>query len=271
MTQKTIIANWKMNNSFEESENFIYELKRKIRKFQNKQNIIICPPAPLLTTISEIIIAESLENLESKKGSLDNLTDNQIHTHLEENHFISLGAQDCHWQNKGAFTGNISPELLSDCGCSHVILGHSERREENSETSQIIAKKIKAAINSDMIPILCIGEDKKTREDNTHLPFLEKQLNASLENNNDLSQLIIAYEPIWSIGTGVIPTIAQISEVADFIKKQLFSKVKDLQIVYGGSVKAKNSGEILEVKNIDGLLVGSASLDVDEFFKIAQS
>ena len=186
---------------------------------------------------------------------------------------INLGGQDCHHQDKGSFTGDISAKMLKDAGAYYVILGHSERRKHHLELDQIIAKKITASVQQDLAPILCVGESKEQRENNQFHDFIANQLENSLPKNLSIKKLIVAYEPVWSIGSGLIPTVEQIEEVSSLIKNQLQKNknIAEFKIIYGGSVDKGNSGMILKAKNVDGLLVGGSSLKDQDFFEIIQS
>jgi len=158
--------------------------------------------------------------------------------------------------------------MLKKVGCQYVILGHSERRAGHFESDEIVAKKIRTALEEKLIPIICVGENKEIRDRGEHLEFVRKQLIDSIPSDVKFEKLVIAYEPIWSIGTGAIPSSEQIAEMMNFIKKTVAMESLTL---YGGSVTSQNSGEILAVSNVDGLLIGKASLDVEEFVKISLS
>jgi triosephosphate isomerase len=162
--------------------------------------------------------------------------------------------------------------MLKDCGGKFVILGHSECRKYACDTDEIVNKKIKMALGQKLTPIFCIGESQELRQKNNYFDFIKNQIENGIPKNTNIKELIIAYEPVWSIGTGIVPSIAQIEEMAEFIKKTITEnkdlKIKNYQILYGGSTNKENSKEIINAKNIDGLLVGGASLNADEFFEI---
>lgn len=270
MTKKIIIANWKMNNSFDEAEIWLQNFSKRISTIKENSEIILCPSFILLDYLDGLLMDDELQRLQKIHGNIDELSEDELEKKIFNIRQIHLGGQDCHFEKKGAFTGDISATMLKDCGCEYVILGHSERRQYLKESDQLIAKKINAAIDADLIPILCIGESKELRQNNSYHDFIGKQIENSISADLEIENLIIAYEPIWSIGTGLVPTIKQIEEVAEYIKNKIAvnKNIKNFAILYGGSVKKENSAEILAIKNIDGLLVGGASLNADEFFEI---
>ena len=277
MNQKNIIiANWKMNHSFDEAEQWINQINELIaaHKKQNKNlcEIVLCPPAILLDHIDGLLMEEEISELEAVYKNLDNIAEHLLENFKLKSRDINLGGQDCHQRSNGAFTGDISAKTLHDCGCKYVILGHSERRQYHFESNQIVAAKAKTALEQGLIPVICIGESKKLRKDNNYLPFLKEQIENSIPDNINIEKLIIAYEPVWSIGSGLIPQNSQIEEAADFIKEVLDNnkklQIKNYTILYGGSVNKDNAGSILKIKNINGLLVGSASLEAKQFFDI---
>ena len=228
---KYIAANWKMNGNAELANEFI----GKLNEIKTENQIILCPPAALLYAFKDF--------------------------------HHSLGAQNCFYEEKGAFTGENSPQLLKEMGCSHVLVGHSERRTLFAESAEVVFKKFTAAVQQKLIPIVCIGEKLQERENWKEV--LTEQLAKFLNLAND-TEVIFAYEPLWSIGSGVVPTPEEIEKVADFLKNYLCIKV-DYPILYGGSVSPDNSAEILNCKGIDGVLVGGASLVLEKFKKIISS
>lgn len=190
---------------------------------------------------------------------------------------ISLAGQDCFWSEEGAFTGEVSPGMLMDAGCSHVIIGHSERRQYFGETDQTVNKKIRAALCAGLVPIACIGETLQERESGETLSVLERQLRAGLAGipESDAEKLIIAYEPVWAIGTGKTASDEQAQEVHAFIRTLLermyHAGLADrLRILYGGSVKPDNIGGLMSCPDIDGALVGGASLNAESFSAIVK-
>ena len=238
---KFITANWKMNGSLSLAEQFESFF---LNKFNNLKNlnaaIILCPPTPYLFKFKKI----------SKKF---------------DNFFI--GAQDCSTKKNGSITGDVSSTILKDLGCEFVILGHSERRLVFKENEEVISKKIHNSLKENIIPIFCIGENLQQKKEKLTKEVLEFQILKSLPKNIDLNKIIIAYEPVWSIGTGLIPKIEEISDTHHFIKNTVLRN-NNTKVLYGGSVKANNYKRILDAVNVDGLLIGGASLNLDEFNQI---
>lgn len=250
MTRKALIAaNWKMNKSIQEAVSFIKDFKESVKKIRNKE-IVICPPFTSLFEVNKLI----------------------------KNTNIALGAQNIHFEEKGAFTGEISASMLRDAGCEYVILGHSERRNYFDETDEIINRKIQAALKNKLKVILCVGETLEQRESNETKAIIKFQLENCLRNvsNEEIKNIVIAYEPVWAIGTGKNATPEQAEEVHKFIR-ELLKKLYDekisneARILYGGSVNADNVKELMKMKNVDGALVGGASLDHKTFSEICNS
>ena len=235
---KLIVANWKMNFLYKNAFNFCKKILLKKKLIKNK--FVICPPTTLILQLSSKF-----------KG-------------------ITFGAQDCHYEKLGAYTGDISALMLKDINCKHVIIGHSERRKYYFEDHIILKRKIESVINAGLIPIYCIGEDINIkRKDKTKNHLLRQLLNTLPKKNKN--KIIIAYEPIWSIGTGNTPTVNEIEDVNLYIKK-IITKInlsyEKTSILYGGSVNKHNSLVFLDNKNIDGLLIGGASLNLNTFSSI---
>jgi len=235
---KLIVANWKMNFLYKNAFNFCKKILLKKKLIKNK--FVICPPTTLILQLSSKF-----------KG-------------------ITFGAQDCHYEKFGAYTGDISALMLKDINCKHVIIGHSERRKYYFEDHIILKRKIESVINAGLIPIYCIGEDINIkRKDKTKNHLLRQLLNTLPKKNKN--KIIIAYEPIWSIGTGNTPTVNEIEDVNLYIKK-IITKInlsyEKTSILYGGSVNKRNSLVFLDNKNIDGLLIGGASLNLNTFSSI---
>lgn len=249
MRKKIIIGNWKMNKTIEESLNLVEELNQELKN-ENEIDIVICPP---FISLSEV------------KKKLENSS-------------MELGAQNIFWEETGAYTGEISPIMLKNIGCKYVIIGHSERRMYFNETNEMINKKIKAALKQDIIPIMCVGEKLEQRQNNETFAVIEKQLEQGLLNIEleDLVKIIIAYEPVWAIGTGVVATTEQAQEVHSFIREKL-AKIANpfiadtIRIQYGGSVTPENIQELIKQKDIDGALVGGASLKSVSFISIIKN
>jgi len=245
--RKTIIAgNWKMYKNLKDGQELAVALRRDLYKIENV-DIIICPPFTLLA-----YLADALE------------TSN-----------IAVGGQDLYWQEEGAFTGEVSPSMLKDAGCRYVIIGHSERRQFFGETNEAVNKKIKAALKCGLTPIVCVGENLQEREANNTFKVIEDHINNGLLDisASDVLQLVIAYEPVWAIGTGKTATGEQAQEVHKFIrdllKKNYGKEVADsVRIQYGGSVKPENITELMNKPDVDGALVGGASLKAESFTAI---
>ncbi|NNF99882.1 MAG: triose-phosphate isomerase [Desulfobacteraceae bacterium] len=188
---------------------------------------------------------------------------------------IRLGAQNLHWETHGAFTGEISGDMLTAAGCQYVIIGHSERRQYFGDTDEIVNKKVTAALSAGLNPILCIGETETQREADETFNILDKQVQKGLEDlsENDLNTLVIAYEPVWAIGTGKTATTEQAQEVHLFVRSLIDKKfgkalAQSLRILYGGSVKPSNVKELMGMPDLDGALVGGASLDPETFSQL---
>ncbi|MBI2082399.1 MAG: triose-phosphate isomerase [Deltaproteobacteria bacterium] len=247
--QTLAVANWKMNGTIEESLKLVTELKNKIEDFSLVE-IAVAPPFTALYSVQVV---------------------------LQDTPF-KLAAQNMHWESEGAYTGEISPAFLKDVGCAYVIIGHSERRRYFGETDETVNRKIQEAIASELIPIFCIGETAEERRSGKMEMVLERQIKKGLRELHmpDLKDLVIAYEPVWAIGTGETATTAQIEQAHQFVR-DLLAKGYDaptangVRLLYGGSVTPENSKTIFQVKNVDGVLVGSASLSAEKFVKIVRS
>jgi len=240
-----IAGNWKMNTTVSEATELVKAMCRGLDEIADVDKVI-CPPFISLATVKELI-----------KGSS-----------------IKLGAQNIHFEEKGAYTGEISPLMLADL-CEFVIIGHSERRQYFNETGEIVNKKILAALKVGLKPILCIGERLEENEAGRTEEITTEQLNSSLAGIDYLSGLTIAYEPVWAIGTGKAATGRQANKTIGFIRQtisQKYSKrvAQDLRILYGGSVTADNIAEFINQPEIDGALVGGASLKATEFLSIVK-
>lgn len=250
MRKQIIAGNWKMHTDLVEATILVEGIKAALTEGEVSREVVVCPPFTELSTVADLI----------------------------EDTEVRLGAQNMYFEPKGAFTGEVSPLMLTDVGCHYVILGHSERREYFGETDALINQKIKAAFQYDLIPILCVGESLAQREANETQTFINSQLTAGLADltAEQVSQMVIAYEPIWAIGTGKTATAEQAGEVCTAIRAkvaELFDKetAEVLRIQYGGSVKGSNAQEILSQLDIDGALVGGASLKADDFMAIIKA
>lgn len=249
MTRKLIAANWKMNLLKSDATLFVNSLIEKIGSNYNSTDVILAPSFTLLETVANLI-----------KGSN-----------------IELSAQNMFWEESGAFTGEVSPSMIKDLNCNWVIIGHSERRKIMGETDEIVRKKVNLALNNNLKIILCVGESLEQREKGIETEIIENQVEIALKdvNNDMLKNIVIAYEPIWAIGTGKNATPKEIVEVHSMIKKwlsgQFGEKGVNIRVLYGGSVSPDNINSIISSINVDGALVGSASLKADSFSKIVIS
>jgi len=249
MRSKLIIANWKLNGNWSFNEEFASALSQGLKGIDlNDRQIVICPPSIFLQQLGGLIIDQA----------------------------IYLGGQDLSEELSGPFTGEISGAMLKEFGCRFVIVGHSERRSRHAETNELVVKKAIKAIAAGLTPVVCIGETLEQRQGGQMESVLATQIDALLSGVDQLmNQVVIAYEPIWAIGTGQTADAAMAEEVHSWIRERVskFSPAvaQNLQIVYGGSVKSDNAEELIKMSNIDGLLVGGASLDVSQFLKICQA
>lgn len=250
MRKKIIAGNWKMNNDLQQSIFLIEELKTKLQNKSLNSDVIICPPFTSLSVAKKLI-----------EGSV-----------------IKLGAQNMFYEDSGAYTGEISASMLKSVGCEYVILGHSERRTIFGEKDEMINKKIRKALSQKLKPIFCVGETLEEREKDITEKVIKKQIEKGLIDvtPDEILDVIIAYEPVWAIGTGRTATPQQAQEVHHFIRKLLANMYsKDfanlITIQYGGSVKPENAKELLSQKDIDGALVGGACLKADSFIGIIEA
>jgi triosephosphate isomerase len=241
-----IAGNWKMFKTCSEAVNTAGQLV-KLVKHANDIDVMIAPPFTALVPVSDVVM-----------GSC-----------------VSLGAQNLFWEDEGAYTGEISSAMLVSAGCKYVIIGHSERRQYFGETDETVNKKIGSAIKDDLIPIFCVGESEKERESKATFSVLDKQVKRGIEgfSPDDLEALVIAYEPVWAIGSGKTATSSQAQEVHQFLRSMLEKILgnmlaKSIRILYGGSVKPSNIKELMTMPDIDGALVGGASLSAETFSKL---
>lgn len=238
MRRKLAAGNWKMNGTAAALSEAAALKEMDLPDI----DMLICPPATLLSRLSDEL----------------------------SNSSIATGGQDCHEAINGAHTGDISAEMLKDAGASHVILGHSERREDHEETDEQIRSKARAAIDAGLTAVICVGESEAERDASNTLDIIGGQLAGSIPDLVSAENFVIAYEPIWAIGTGRVPTLDQIGEVHDFIRSRLVRRFGEglglsTRILYGGSVKPTNAADIFAVSNVDGALVGGASLKASDF------
>lgn len=249
MRKPFIAGNWKMNKTAQEAAELGAKLKENVGNFEGA-DILICPP------FTSLVAAE-----EAVKDSV-----------------IDLGAQNMHWEASGAFTGEISAQMIKGLNCKFVIIGHSERRKYFSETNEEVNKKIKAAISAGLLPIVCVGETLEQREQGQEKSVIEKQLKEGFDSlsENDIEKITVAYEPVWAIGTGKTATGDQAEAMHNFIRKWFEkefspSQSEKLRILYGGSVKPNNIKELMNQEDIDGALVGGASLKPEDFTEIIKN
>ncbi len=236
-SRKWVIANWKMNGTTTQAHQLTHAI---LAKHTTTDRIVLCPPYTLLS------------------HALDQTSDSAI----------AIGAQNCHHKTNGAYTGHISPSMLADINCPYVILGHSECREYNQESDALINQKAALAHTHNLTTIICIGESEQTRNAGETLPILTQQLLHSIPSCATLHNTIIAYEPIWAIGTGRTPTLEEITHTQNGIHQfitQQFPHLNGIDVLYGGSVNDKNAKEILAIPSVGGALVGGASLKAEAF------
>jgi triosephosphate isomerase (TIM) len=241
-----VAGNWKMNGTTA----MLKEprlLAGMLRDVKLKCDVLVCPPATLVRRVKSVM-----------KGSR-----------------IRVGGQDCHWNASGAHTGDISAEMLKDAGCTAVIVGHSERRTNHGEQDETVAKKAEAALATGLIAVVCIGETLEERKAGKALDVITRQLNASLPQGAASANTVVAYEPVWAIGTGLTPTVAEIAEVHTHIRQLLAEghgeDGANFRILYGGSVKPANAAELMGADNVNGALVGGASLKAADFIGIIKA
>ncbi len=247
--RKPLIAgNWKLFKTIPEALTLVEGLKKNLAGI-NDREILVCPPFTALYAVAQAL-----------KGSN-----------------ISVGSQNIFWETKGAFTGEVAPSMIVDTGCKYAIVGHSERRQYFSETDQTVNKRMKAAFAAGLVPIVCVGEMLAEREGGTTFTVLEKQIKDGIAGltPDQAKTLVIAYEPVWAIGTGKTASPQQAEEVHAYIRKlysQMYGETaaKSIRILYGGSVKPDNVAEIMKQPNVDGALVGGASLEIESFTKLVK-
>jgi triosephosphate isomerase len=250
MIRKTLIAgNWKMNGLLEDGVALAKGVAAGVKQAGRKDcEFLICPPFTLLTSAKKAI-----------KGSR-----------------LMLGAQDCSPFEKGAHTGDVSPLMLKDLGCQYVIVGHSERRTNHHETNELIAKKAEAVINAGLKVIICIGETEAERDAGKTIDVCSTQIMGSVPESATAQNTVIAYEPVWAIGTGRTPTTAEVEDVHAAIRKVIAKKLgranaNKMRLLYGGSMKPSNAKELLVLPDVDGGLIGGASLKVEDFMAIGKA
>ncbi len=237
-----IAGNWKMNKTIEEGVALVNGFKAEAEN--TDVEVVVCVPYVMLPAVKEALAGSK----------------------------VKIGAQNMHWEESGAFTGEISPIMLNELGIDYVVIGHSERREYFAETNETVNKKVKSALAHNLAPIMCCGETLEQREANEHKTLVAAQIKEGVADLSveDVKKVVIAYEPIWAIGTGVTATSDQANEMCEMIRDTLAeiyddATAEEVRIQYGGSVKPANVTEIMNQPHIDGALVGGASLKADDF------
>ena len=250
MRKPIVAGNWKMHFTADEASAVADQIRTELVDQNYTCDVVLCPTFTSLSSVKNALVGTE----------------------------IGLGAQNMHWEGSGAYTGDVSAEMILTSGCQYVILGHSERRQYAFESDEDVKRKVVAALHSGLTPIVCVGETLEQREKGDFFTVIEEQLSKGLEDLTKVlaSEIVIAYEPVWAIGTGKVATPAQVEEVHEkirnFLKKTFSDEVGDsVRILYGGSVKPSNSQEILALPNVDGALVGGASLKAPDFINIIKS
>ncbi|HTP82828.1 MAG TPA: triose-phosphate isomerase [Alphaproteobacteria bacterium] len=248
MPRSLIAGNWKMNGLSADGWALADEIVRRAGAAAHGSDrgpeLLVCPPATLIGLVAEAVVGSS----------------------------VGLGGQDCHPEDAGAHTGDISARMLADLGCRYVIVGHSERRSDHGETSAVVAAKAKAAQRAGLTAIVCVGETWAEREAGRTAEVVARQVRESVPDGSAATNLVIAYEPVWAIGSGRTPTVAQVAEVHGLIRGELDGRAAEpgnVRILYGGSVKPANARDLLTIAHVNGALVGGASLKADDFMAIA--
>ncbi|HEY9538765.1 MAG TPA: triose-phosphate isomerase [Kiloniellaceae bacterium] len=242
-----IAGNWKMNGLAEDARALAGALKARAEGAQLACDLLVCPPFPHLGLVAQALAGSR----------------------------IAVGGQDCHSAAAGAHTGDTAAPMLRDIGCTYVIVGHSERRGDHRESDAQVRAKAEAALSAGLVPIVCVGETEKERSADQTLAVISRQVKGSIPVGMEAARLVVAYEPVWAIGTGRTATPADVAKVHAEIRRLLVGLVGEgaekVRILYGGSVKPDNARELLSQANVDGALVGGASLDADSFWAIAES
>ena len=242
-----VAGNWKMNGARASLEELAAMGRAYDADLRARLDLLVCPPATLASLAAHAALGTR----------------------------IAIGGQDCHARASGAHTGDVSAEMLADAGLTHVIVGHSERRADHAETDALVRAKAEAAVRAGLVAIVCVGESEAERRSGKTLDVIGRQIDGSVPPGLTASQLVVAYEPVWAIGSGLTPTAADVAEVHAFIRDRLGRLVGaerlGVRLLYGGSVKPSNAAELLGVANVNGALVGGASLKASDFMAIAQA
>ena len=239
--RRLIAGNWKMNGLLSDGLALARGLAERAGASAPGAELLVCPPATLVAPVAEAV-----------RGAP-----------------IAVGGQDCHTDRSGAHTGDISAEMLADLGCRYVIVGHSERRANHGESDILVRRKAEAALRAGLVPIVCVGETETERMRGEQADIVKRQLEGSLPERAGPESAVIAYEPVWAIGTGRTATSQDVAEMHAHIRGLLGGRGAAMRILYGGSVKAANAAELLALEDVDGALVGGASLKLEEFWSIA--
>ncbi|MFZ2004646.1 MAG: triose-phosphate isomerase [Stellaceae bacterium] len=237
--RKLIAGNWKMNGLRADGVALAEAIAARAKAGSARCDLLVCPPATIVAAIGKAIAGSP----------------------------VALGGQNCHAAENGACTGDVSAEMLKDAGCAYVIVGHSERRA-CGEIDEVVNAKVAAAWRAGLVAILCVGETRAEREAGREAAIVSGQLAGSIPDGATSNNLVIAYEPVWAIGTGLTPTLADITAIHEAIRRNVSA---DTRILYGGSVNPRNAREILSLAEVDGALVGGASLKADDFWAIAEA
>jgi triosephosphate isomerase len=240
-----VAGNWKMNGTLAMAATLVVDIAARQRRAALNVDLLVCPPYPYLSAVGGLLAGTA----------------------------IGLGGQDCHADASGAHTGDVAAAMLADLGCRHVILGHSERRADHGESSSLIAAKAKAALGAGLIAIVCVGETEAQRNAGEEKKIVENQIIESIPSGVSSASLVVAYEPVWAIGTGKTPTVADVEAMHRHIRALLVARVPGgagVRILYGGSVKPSNAAELMAVPEVNGALVGGASLKAEDFWAIAE-
>jgi len=253
MRRFLIAGNWKMNKGPSEAESLLVKLKEEVPEIPESVDVLVCPPYTSITAANKTL----------------------------QGYDAHIGAQNMHFEDSGAFTGEISPGMLQEVGCTYVILGHSERRQYFAETDELVNKKATKALAEDLKPVICVGESLDQRKEGNHVDIVRKQVEKALNGitEQEVTDVVVAYEPIWAIGTGETASPEQAQEMHADIRSVLSDLFSDeaadqIQILYGGSMKPHNADELLNQPDVDGGLIGGASLKGDSFaaiIRIAES
>ena len=241
MRRRLIAGNWKMNGLRADGLALTRGLAERAAASPPEAELLVCPPATLIAPVAEAL-----------RGGP-----------------VALGGQDCHTEPSGAHTGDVSAEMLADLGCRYVIVGHSERRANHGESDIRVRRKAEAALRAGLVPIVCVGETETERMRGEQADIVKRQLEGSLPERAGPESAVIAYEPVWAIGTGRTATSQDVAEMHAHIRGLLGGRGAAMRILYGGSVKAANAAELLALEDVDGALVGGASLKLEEFWSIA--